>query len=433
MGKKRLFAAMVLLGTFIIALTLTACPNSTGGDGDLPPLSKVSALAVGGAHTVALKSDGTVWAWGWNQYGQLGDGTSSNRSNPVQVKDSEGTAFTGVSAIAAGGSHTVALKSDGTVWAWGLDEFGQLGTGFDSNTPVQVKGSGGIGFLTGVSAVAAGGEYTVALKSDGTVCAWGSNGSGQLGDGTTILKGTPVQVKDWEGPGYLTNIITITAGNYHTMALELVDISKPRESTLFAWGRNYHLQLGDGTTDNKTAPVKVKDAGGSGYLTGITAIAAGGSHTVALESSIGSTVWAWGSNEFGQLGDEIISGSSIPVQVKGAGSVDFTSVSSVAAGNFHSVALKFDENNVPAVWTWGSNEFGQLGDGTNINKRNPVQVRGSAGVGFLTGVSAIAAGYNHTVAVKSDGTVWAWGRNYHGQLGDGSQVDRNIPVQVNIP
>ena len=186
-------------------------------------LSGVAAIAAGGRHTVVLKNDGTVWAWGNNSDGQLGDGTAINRKTPVQV-----SGLGGVTTAAAGSSYTVVLKNDGTVWAWGYNNSGQLGDGTTTNrkTPVQASGLGG------VTAIAAGG-HTVALKNDGTVWAWGYNNSGQLGDGTTTNRKTPVQV------GGLSGIAAIASGNEHTVALK-------NDGTVWTWGDNYDGQLGNG-------------------------------------------------------------------------------------------------------------------------------------------------------------------------------------------
>ena len=201
-------------------------------------LANVIAIAAGGSHTLALKSDGTVWAWGDNGYGHLGDGTTTERYTPVQV-----SGLTGVIAISAGGYHSAALKSDGTVWAWGWNCEGQLGNGTTSDVnpfPVQVSG------LTAVKAIAAGANYSKALKSDGTVWAWGAGYYGQLGDGTTVSKYTPVQVSG------LTGVAAIGSGEYqfHSIALK-------SDGTVWTWGYNYYGQLGDGTTINKTAPTQV--------------------------------------------------------------------------------------------------------------------------------------------------------------------------------
>jgi len=193
-------------------------------------------IAGGGHHSLALRNDGTVWAWGRNNYGQLGDGTTTERHTPVQVAN-----LTGVQAIAGGFSHSLALRSDGTVWAWGRNSKGQLGDGTTTNrtTPVQVLN------LTGVQAIAGGFFHSLALKSDGTVWAWGYNHFGQLGDGTTANRTIPVQVAD------LTGVQAIAAGSDHSLALR-------NDGTVWAWGWNYLGQLGDGTTANRSIPVQVQ-------------------------------------------------------------------------------------------------------------------------------------------------------------------------------
>lgn len=342
-------------------------------------------ISAGWYHTVAVKSDGTVWAWGCNDHGQLGDGTNTNRNIPVSVKK-----LSGVTSILCGMRHTVTLKADGTVWAWGRNDFGQLGDGTnkDRSTPVQVKK------LSDVTAILCGMWHTVALKADGTVWAWGRNDFGQLGDGTTTERDVPVQIKR------LSNVINISSRGSHTVALK-------SDGTVWAWGRNDHGQLGDGTTkDYRSDPAQV------GVLSGVIAIAVGEQYSVALKTD--GTVWTWGHNDYGQLGDGTNTDRNIPVQVNG-----LSGVIAVAAGERHTVALKSDG----MVWTWGYNTYGQLGDGTNTERNTPVQVREHS-------ITAIAAGWQHTVALKSNGTVWTWGNNSDGQLGDGTNVDRNTPVQV---
>ena len=344
--------ALVLTG----ALFMTCCQIS-GPRGD--PALKIAA---GSYHTLALKSDGSVWAWGHNNYGQLGDGTTTDSSIPLEVLN-----LAGVTAIAAGRYHTVALKTDGSVWAWGYNGHGQLGDGTNDNenTPVQVTGFDGSGWLSDVAAIAAVGDYTIALKTDGSVWAWGDNGLGQLGDGTNDNKNTPVQVKGPGGVDWLADVFAIAAGGYHTVALKT-------DGSVWAWGNNTTGQLGDGTNDNKNTPVQVKGAGGSGWLTDVTAIGAGWHHTMALKTD-------------------------------------------------------------GSVWAWGDNTTGQLGDGTTDNKNTPVQVKGADGSGWLSDITAIAAGSGHTMALKSDGSVWAWGDNDYGQLGDNTITDSTTPVQTVEP
>jgi alpha-tubulin suppressor-like RCC1 family protein len=181
MRNKRFFGIMII---FFLLITLSACSRSNDS-----PSTVVTAISAGNLHTVALKNDGTVWAWGYNGFGELGDGTSTDRYTPVPAG---GSLLTGVIAISAGGYRTVALKNDGTVWDWGYNLHGELGDGTGTNTnrntPVQVEG------MTGITAISAGNLHTVALKNDGTFWAWGNNDYGQLGDGTNTDRNIPVQV-----------------------------------------------------------------------------------------------------------------------------------------------------------------------------------------------------------------------------------------------
>ena len=207
-------------------------------------LANVIAIAGGSSHSLALKADGTVWAWGANWYGQLGDGTTTDKTTPVQVSN-----LSDVIILAAGDYHSLALKSDGTLWAWGYNYNGQLGDGTRTNrtTPVPVSD------LSDVIAIAGGSSHSLALKSDGTVWAWGDNDYGQLGDSTNTNSNTPVPVSN------PANVIAIAGGYYHTIALK-------SDGTVWAWGDNYYGQLGDGTSGTSTTAVQVSGPGGVGFL-----------------------------------------------------------------------------------------------------------------------------------------------------------------------
>lgn len=326
-----------------------------------------------------------IFAWGNNQYGELGDGTTADRHAPVQV-----SAVTNATAIAGGNHHSLALKADGTVLAWGWNGNGQLGddTTTDRQTPVQVSG-------LAATAVAGGGAYSMALAADGTVWTWGANGNGQLGDGTTTDRLAPVQVSG------LTGITAIAGGAEHALALK-------SDGTVWGWGLNGNGQLGDDTTTNRETPVQVSG------LTDVTAIAAGESHSLALTAN--GTVWAWGDNGNGQLGDDTLAERPTPVQVS-----ELSGITAIAAGSLHSLALTANG----AVWAWGHNGTGQLGDGTTDNRSTPVSVPGLSG-----GVAAIAGGDGYSLALKANGTAWMCGYNGYGQLGDGTTTDRHTPVQV---
>lgn len=408
--------------TYYFIVTAVNAGGESAATAEVSAIPLVSVAIVAGAyHTVVLKGDGTVWTWGYNQFGELGDGTTVKKSTSVQVLGAGGVGtLTGVTAIAADYLYTVALKGDGTVWAWGVNDCGQLGDGTNVSrtTSVQVLGAGGVGFLTGVTAITIGAYHAVALKNDGTVWTWGRNNYEQLGDGTTTNKATPVQVLGAGGVGFLTGVTEIFGGGGSTFALK-------GDGTIWAWGYNGEGELGDGTIVNRSTPVQVLGAGGVGFLTGVTAIAVGGNHTIALKGD--GTVWAWGYNGVGALGDGTTVNKSTPVQVLGAGGVGFlTGVTAIAVGTMYTVALKGDGT----VWAWGWNSNGEVGDGTIVNKSTPVQVLGAGGTGFLTGVTAIAAGGEHTVALKGNGTIWTWGRNDWGQLGDGTWAYKTTPTAI---
>ncbi|WPB82003.1 hypothetical protein KYC5002_23175 [Archangium violaceum] len=345
-----------------------------------------SCPVIGGqAHSLAMKQDGSVWGWGANFFGQLGDGTVTQRNSPVR------SGMNSPSGIASFGNHTVAVKQDGTVWAWGDNEYGELGDGTITHryTPVQVVG------LDNVITVAAGIYHSVALKQDGTVWTWGSNTYGALGDGTTTQRNTPVQVVG------LNNVAAIAAGFHFTLAMK-------QDGTVWGWGANYFGQLGNGTTTDRLTPVQVSG------LSGVRGISTGHAHSVALKRD--GTVWTWGYNGYGQLGDGTATARYLPVNVPGISGVKLA-----VGGYYYTAVLKQDGT----VWGWGDNYMGQLGDGTKTQRRTPVQVSG------LGNITAITAGCNGTtLAVKQGGTVWAWGWNAYGQIGDGTTTERLSPVQV---
>ncbi|WP_317936587.1 RCC1 domain-containing protein [Streptomyces cellostaticus] len=351
-------------------------------------MDRVVAVAAGGGHSVALRADGTVWAWGVNDLGQVGDGSTTNRNIPVQVCATGQTApcsqfLTGVTAIAAGASHSLALRGDGTVVAWGYNGFGQLGNGTftDSTTPVQVSN------LANVTSIAAGTRHSLALRADGSVRAWGYNGFGQLGDGTTGgSSNTPVVVS------VLLNATSIAAGGDHNLAAR-------NDGSALAWGFNGNGELGDGTNTNRNVPTSVSN------LTNVKSIAAGGNHSLALRTD--GTVRAWGSNASGQLGNGTTSNANVPVQVCDVGqtapcSAFLGGISALATGSNanHSLALRA----AGTIRAWGDNSVGQLGDGTFTNRTVPVPVCTYGQTGacrYLDGVTAISAGGGHSLAITS--------------------------------
>ncbi len=387
-------------------------------------ITTMPPIASGWTHSAFLDEDGSVWTWGRNNHGQLGDGTESNSSLPVQVKNTEADGYiSDIEAVTAGRFHTVAIMSGGTVWTWGSNSSGQLGdwTTEDRSTPVQVKGPGGQGHLSGIIAVSAGWSHTVALSENRNVWAWGSNLHGQLGNGTNNNSNVPVLVKDADGEGSLSDVIAIAAGRHHTLALK-------DDGTVWAWGSNEYGQLGDATNDSTNKPVQVRGPGGQGHLSVAIAISAGCFHSIALRED--GNVWTWGLNEYGQLGDDTVEDKNTPIVVKGSGGVEYLgSVVGIAAGGAHCVVLKADGT----LWTWGWNEYGQLGNNSTINSSTPVVVRDSEGQLVHEGVVICAAGGYHTIMQDEQMRAWSFGRNRYGQLGNGTQEDSSKPVLVQLP
>lgn len=362
-------------------------------------------------HTVALKVDGTVAVWGDNLYGQLGDGTKKDRAMPTAVPG-----LTGVAAIVAGGHHTVTIKGDGTVAAWGSNSYGQLGDGTktDHTTPIAVPG------LADVSAIAAGGSHTIVLRQDGTVATWGSNDYGQLGDGRTFQRLTPYEIGGLENPVITQDLIVGASPfrNPHTMTII--------NDKLVAAGDNTWGQLGNHTQTASNIAVDVIDYNGN-QMTGIQKVSNGNMYSLILKAD--DSVWSVGYNEYGKLGigDGNISFKNVAVPVKGiAGSAELVDVKDISAGYKHSLAVKNDGS----VWAWGSNGAGQLGTGNKTMSLEPVRVKNPSGTGYLEGITSVYANANYSMALKNDGTVYAWGNNDKGQLGNGNKTLQTLPVQV---
>jgi alpha-tubulin suppressor-like RCC1 family protein len=332
-------------------------------------------VSAGGAHSLALGSDGKVYAWGGNASGQLGDGTTSDRSRAVVVGGGDIPVGVSLQQVSAGGSHSLGLGSDGKVYAWGANGYGQLGDGTltERTRPVAVS-AGEIPSGVTITEVRAGREHSLALGSDGKVYAWGRNGSGQLGDGTVESRSLPVAVVVGS-----VRYSGIAAGRFHSLGLAT-------DGKVYGWGGNGFGQLGDGTTDGRLEPVLA--SGLSGLAQGVSA---GWVHSVVL--GVDGKAYAWGGNNTGQLGDGTVAEHSTAVAVLGIS----VNLKSVVAGGEYSLGL----GNDGVVYGWGANESGQLGDGTKVNRRSAVAgLRGEIRNGLVVG--SVSAGSQHAL-ILADG------------------------------
>jgi alpha-tubulin suppressor-like RCC1 family protein len=338
-----------------------------------------------------LRNDGiisSVWTWGRNTSGQLGTGNTTSRSSPGTTAGG-GTNW---SSMSAGNTHTAAIKTDGTLWTWGNNGNGQLGTGtVTSRTSPGTTAGGG----TSWSIVSASQCHTAGIKTDGTLWTWGMNGIGGLGDGTITDRSSPGTTA---GGG--TNWSSVSAGNAHTAAIKT-------DGTLWTWGRNTSGQLGDGTITNRSSPGTTA-GGGTTWIS----LSAGCVHAAGIKTD--GTLWTWGAAQCGRLGSGNQTYRSSPGTTAGGG----TNWSSVSAGTYHTAGIKTDGT----LWTWGPNSSGQLGDGTATARSSPGTTAGGG-----TTWSSVSAGRYHTASVTSNGTLWTWGWNYSGQLGDGTITDRSSP------
>lgn len=403
-------AALLSLSSLEPSVHALGSPNPA----QVTTLANVTQVAGGLQHSLFLKSDGTVYAVGANGSGQLGDGTTTNRTTAVQV-----SGLTNVVEIAAGAAFSLARKSDGTVYAWGDNSYGELGNGTSpssctvsypsvsySNTPVQVNG------VSSATGIAAGAWHGVALISGGTVKTWGRNTYGQLGNGAGGDFTENYDTRCVQSASGVTDATQVAAGQNHSVILRGNNSGK-----LKAWGNNGDGQLADGTNTLRNSPVTMVIFNDVTFLyetfTGGIFVSASANTTAVVNS--GNKVLTAGNNGRGQLGQGCGTISSRNFLNK-IGS--FSSVLKAVGGSTseHFVALKSDGT----LWAWGRNDYGQLGDGSNTDQCPPVAVVDSMGA-TITGFSSPAAGGLHSLAIKSDAMsiarAWTWGDNTFGQLG----------------
>jgi alpha-tubulin suppressor-like RCC1 family protein len=357
--------------------------------GAAPAGATFTEVAAGYDHNLALSSTGQVYSWGGvNTYASLGDGSTSAAAVPVAVTGGAIPAGTTFSQIAAGGYVELALASNGRLYSWGYNAFGDLGDGSmssaTSTVPVAVAFSGysPVKLAIGISQISAGINFGLALASDGAAYGWGDNSSGQLGNGTTTGADTPTAVAAGAVPSG-TSFTQVAAGLINSLALG-------SNGHIYAWGWNGDGQLGDGSTTPSNAPVAVS-AGAAPAGTTFTQIAAGGDHGLALSSA--GRLYAWGENGEGQLGDGTTTSSDVPVAVSPGAIPSDATITEIAAGYDDSFAL----TSTGALYAWGSNDEGSLGDGGLDNSDVPVAVELASG----TTIAQVARGSTqfHSLAI----------------------------------
>jgi alpha-tubulin suppressor-like RCC1 family protein len=413
-------------------MRLTMVPAGGGAVGRIALAAFVALLAVSAvpaANGTAATPVEVVFGWGRNIDGELGNGESgSAESSPQPVKDSPGTdLLRDTVAVATGRFHSLAITETGALWSWGFNQSGQIGDGTqgdDRLLPVRVRDSAGTGYLADIEAVAGGSLHTIALSTDGRVWAWGNNFEGQLGDNTiSNPRVLPGRVKTTLGIGSLSYITAIAAGAHFNLALT-------EGGEVWAWGKNTYGQLGDGTSGNvRKLPTKVKTPVGSGYLDHVVAISAGYDHSLALTDD--GRVYAWGRNHKGQVGDgsdTLLHTRPVEVAVPLGAPGGAGTTTAIAAGGDHTLAL----TTAGTILAWGDNAKGQAGDGTSANIRKlPVAVIDPGTAQPLGGFVDVEAGTDFSVGVTGDGEAWAWGDNYLGSLGVGTSGDFSAePVKI---
>ena len=372
-------------------------------------------------YSSAMTSTGRVFTWGGNYHGELGDGTRIDRYTPTDITTNFGlTTGETVTSIDLGEEHSSAVTSTGRIFTWGENNGGQLGDGttIDKYIPMDITNNMELNTGETVTSVSSGDGYQAAITSKGRLFTWGANWFGQLGDGTIIFRYDPNDITTKFGLITGETVTTVSLGNYHSSAIT----SKGR---VFTWGDNDYGQLGDGTTTDRHSPTEITTNFVLNAGEAITDVFIGAYHSCAITSN--GRIFTWGYNSYGQLGNGTTTSGSIPADITTNFGLDTgEKITSVALGNLHSSAVTSEGR----LFTWGYNSASQLGDGTTISRYTPTNITANFGIIGNETITSVSLGFNHSSAITSEGRLFTWGSNQRGQLGVGTFTNKNIPTDI---
>ncbi|MDR1032785.1 MAG: hypothetical protein LBL84_02090 [Candidatus Nomurabacteria bacterium] len=402
---------------------------------------KFSEVAAGNSHSMGIDTDGNLYAWGGNSDGQVGNGLGTGKvTTPWRVNGGAGSgipASTRFTKIAAGQRHSMAIDTNGNLYTWGYNFIGQIGNGSagtaNVTTPWQVNGGTGSGVpdSTKFSQIAAGSECSMAIDTNGNLYAWGSDGRGQISNGSgTVNVTTPWQINGGSSSGIpaSTKFTQITASN-HSMAIDT-------DGNLYMWGYNYYGQVGNGLSGSDVTTLwRLNGGTGSGIpsSTKFASAIAGYLHSMAIDTD--GNLYTWGYNVFGQVGNGTTANVTTPWQVNGgagSGVLAATKFAQVAAGFYHSMGIDTDGN----LYTWGGDNYGQIGNGasSSTNVTTPWQVNGGTGSNIpISAKFSKIAGSSHSMAIDTNNNLYTWGNNSDSQIGDGTTTRATTPWHVTMP
>jgi alpha-tubulin suppressor-like RCC1 family protein len=347
-------------------------------------------ITAGYSYTIGIDKTGLVWGWGYNNKGQLGDNSTTDKYTPVSILGVKKT----FCQINAGAYHTLGIDKTGQVWGWGWNGSGQLSNlNSQKCTPISILGN-----KKTFCQINAGNNHTIGIDKNGLIWGWGYNGMGQLGDNSTTQRNTPVSIL-----GNIKTFCQISAGHYHTIGID-------KTGQIWSWGFNPFGNLGDNSTTQRNTPVSIL-----GNKKTFCQITAGSQYTLGIDKT--GQVWGWGWNGYGQLGINSTINRSTPVSILG----NKKTFCQINAGDSHTIGI----DKTGQVWSWGDNSNGQLGINSTINRSTPVSI-----LGVKKTFCQITAGQNHTIVIDKTGQVWGWGYNGSGQLGNNSTTSRLTPVSI---